>query len=140
MIDIEAEKVMTAAPSAVARIMFDPDHDPQWIGGAKAVEKLSPDPHQPGARVRRAGGFLGKRFFWVTELVEFVPDRVMRMRFVEGPMRGEVVYRIDPDGDGSRVRIRNSGSSSFALPGIGFMLRRSVTADLNRLARIVEAG
>ena len=137
VMDIEVERRMAAAPATVAEIMFDPDHDPSWIGGAKAVERLSPDPHRIGARVRRTGGFLGKRFSWVTELAEYVPDHLMRMRFVEGPMKGEVTYRIEPNGDGSRVFIRNSGGSSFTVPGVGLMLRRSVGKDLERLEQLI---
>jgi hypothetical protein len=60
----------------------------------------------------------------------------LRMRFVEGPMKGgDVTYRIEPDGSGSRVSIGNTG------PGpqlIAWFVRRSVGKDLERLARLVE--
>src|SRR4051794_25298495 len=135
--DVEVSRRIPAAPERVARIMFDPNHDPQWIGGAKAIERLTDDPHAPGARVKRIGGFMGKKFFWVTELAEYEPERLMRMRFVEGPMKGEVSYRIDPDGDGARVSIRNSGGANFSFPGMAWMLRRSVAKDLERLERLV---
>src|SRR4051794_41214535 len=118
--------------------MFDPQRDPEWIGGARAVEPLGSDPHETGARVRRTGGFLGRKFSWVTELLEFKPDRLMRMRFIEGPMKGEVTYRIDPQGSGSRVSIRNAGGSSFSFPGVGWLLKRSVSKDLERLPGPVQ--
>ena len=138
--DVEVSRRMPAPPERVAQIMFDPDRDPEWIGGAKAVERLTPDPHAPGARVKRIGGFMGKKFFWVTELEEFAPGRLMRMRFIEGPMKGEVSYRIDPDGEGALVSIRNSGGANFSFPGMAWMLRRSVAKDLERLEALVRGA
>ena len=135
--DIEVSRRIAAPPARVAEIMFDPDRDPEWIGGARAVERLTPDPHALGARVKRIGGFMGRKFFWVTELAEFEPDRLMRMRFLEGPMKGEVSYRLDPDSDGARVSIRNNGGASFSFPGMAWLLRRSVAKDLERLEGLV---
>lgn len=61
------------------------------------------------------------------------------MRFDEGPMKGGVSYSIEPDGaGGSVVAIRNHGSASFAIPGVGWMVRRSVGKDLDRLIAIAE--
>lgn len=134
--DVEAIRHFDRLPAAVARVMFDPNRDPEWIGGAKSVEPLSGDPTAPGARVRRHGGFMSKKFSWETEVVEHQPGRLLRMRFIAGPMTGGgVTYRIDPDADGSRVAIRNTGPG---IPGMGWFVRRSVGKDLERLARLVE--
>lgn len=138
--DVEVVRHIPASPGQVASIMFDPDHDPQWIGGAKSVERLSPDATAIGARTRRNGGFLGRKFSWVTEVEAFEPDSLLQMRFVEGPMKGGVTYRIEPRGEGSLVSIRNHGGSSFNVPGMAWMLRRSVGKDLERLARLVLAS
>jgi len=130
---------IAASARQVAGIMFDPARDPEWIGGAKSVDPPA-DPSAIGARTRRHGGFLGRKFSWVTEVVEHEPDALLRMKFVEGPMRGEVSYRIEAHGEGSRVSIRNTGGASFEVPGMAWMLRRSVAKDLDRLKRIVETG
>lgn len=135
--DVTASIEIPAPPANIAAIMFDPAHDPAWIGGAKAVEALSPDPVAIGARTRRIGGFLGKRFSWVTEVREYEPGRLLRMAFVEGPMQGEVSYRIEPNAGGSRVSIRNHGGASFRLPGMSRMVRRSVGKDPERLKALV---
>jgi hypothetical protein len=138
-VDVEVSMPMRATPAAVASVMFDPDRDPEWIGGARSVERLSAEPLVPGGRTRRHGGFLGREFSWVTEVLEHVPERLLRMRFVEGPMSGEVCYRIEPIEGGSKVSIRNRGGSSFTLPGMSWILRRSVARDLERLADLVNA-
>jgi hypothetical protein len=137
--DVFVAAEMAASPRRVAAIMFDPSRDPEWIGGARSVDPAV-DPTAIGALTRRHGGFLGKKFSWMTEVVEHERDALLRMKFVEGPMHGEVSYRIEPQGDGSRVSIRNQGGAGFALPGMAWMLRRSVAKDLDRLKRLVETS
>lgn len=136
--DVTASRTIPASPKDIAAVMFDPRRDPEWIGGAKSVEPLSANPTAIGARVRRYGGFMGKKFSWETEVVNHESDRLLDMRFVEGPMKGgEVTYRIEPQALGSRVSIRNRGPG----PGImGWFVKRSVGKDLNRLARLVRSG
>jgi len=116
--------------------MFNPRGDPDWIGGAKSVDPPTGDPTKIGARTTRHGGFMGKKFSWQTEVVAHEPARLLDMRFVEGPMKGgSVTYRIEPDGAGSRVSVRNTG------PGpqiIGWFVKRSVGKDLDRLAKRIE--
>src|SRR3954454_14357437 len=104
-----AARTIAAEPERVASIMFDPLRDPEWIGGAESVLTPTGDPTAIGARVTRHGGFLGRRFSWQTEVVEFQPNRLLRMRFIEGPMKGgDVTYRIEQRDRGSRVSIRNT--------------------------------
>ena len=59
------------------------------------------------------------------------PGPGVRQRPMKG---GSVTYRVEPDGAGSRVSIRNTG------PGpqiVGWFVRRSVAKDLDRLAKLV---
>ena len=138
--DVRVQRRIAAPPSAVARVMFEPENDPRWIGGAKAVQRLTPGPLALGSRVRRDGGFMGRKFHWVTEVAELAPERRLAMRFAEGPMKGGVTYEIAPDDGGALVSIRNHGGASFAFPGLTWMLRRSVAKDLERLEGLVLAG
>jgi len=136
MVDVTASRAIEADPRMVAAVMFDPVRDPDWIGGAKSVDPPTVAPTRIGARVTRHGGFMGRSFSWTTEVEGFEPDHLLRMTFITGPMKGgSVTYRVEPDGGGSRVWIRNTG------PGprfMSWMVRRSVTRDLDRLAMLVE--
>jgi uncharacterized protein YndB with AHSA1/START domain len=131
-----ASRHIKAPSEAVAKVMFDPRRDPEWIGGAKSVDAPPGDPTAVGARTTRHGGFMGRKFSWQTEVAEFEPNRLLRMDFVAGPMKGgDVTYRIEPERGGSRVSIRNTG------PGpqiISWFVKRSVGKDLDRLAKLVE--
>jgi Polyketide cyclase / dehydrase and lipid transport len=140
MLDVTAQETIDRRPAEVARIMFDSRNDPKWIGGAKSVDAPAGDATSVGVRVRRYGGFMGRKFSWVTETIGFHADRLLAMKFVEGPMSGEVTYQVTPKGEGSIVTIRNRGGASFTMPGMAWFLRRSVQADLRRLKALVESG
>ena len=134
--EVTVVRHIDAPPEAVAKLMFDPRRDPEWMGGAKFVDPPDGDPSVLGARVTRHGGFMGRKFSWQTEVAGIEPGRLLEMDFVRGPMKGgSVTYEIEPERGGSKVSIRNAG------PGPGFIawfVRRSVAKDLDRLARLVE--
>jgi hypothetical protein len=57
------------------------------------------------------------------------------MHFIAGPMKGGgVTYRIELEGNGSRVSIRNAGPGPQLM---GWFVKRSVGKDLDRLAKLV---
>jgi hypothetical protein len=141
MVDVTVSQKIDAAPERVAAVLFDPSCDAEWIGGAKKAEILTAElPYGPGYRVRRTGAFLGKRFSWVTEIAEYEPNRLTRMKHVAGPFEGGVDYTVAPSDRGSLVTIRNYGAASFSFPFMATMMRMSVASDLRRLKRIVETG
>jgi Polyketide cyclase / dehydrase and lipid transport len=137
-VDVSVDTLVAAPPSHVRAIMFDPRQDPGWMAAVTAVEPLS-DALRPGALVRRTGRFLGRTLRWTTE-VTAVSDGSLDLTIVDGPMRGTVAYRIDPEGRGSRVTIRNVGEAPGFAPRwlLAYAMRRSLTADLRRLRQMVE--
>ncbi|MER9951988.1 SRPBCC family protein [Mesorhizobium sp. M0047] len=113
MVDITVRSTMAAAADSIATVMFDPSRDPEWIGGVQRVEVIALPPYGIGTRVRRHGAFIGRSFAWVTEVTEFEPGRLVRMKYVSGPFAGGVDYSILPVGEGSEVVIRNYGNANF---------------------------
>lgn len=140
MVDVTVTRDFVAPPEKVAAVMFDSTRDAEWIGGARRAEPLGPEPYGPGHRVKRTGGFLGRSFSWVTEIVRYEPGRRVEMKYVAGPFKGGVDYGIAPHGSGSRVTVRNYGEASFAFPFMGAMMRMSVGGDLKRLQALVDGG
>jgi uncharacterized membrane protein len=137
-IDVSVTTVIDAAPDRVRVIMFDPRQDPTWMAAVKHVEVLSDDMN-PGARTRRTGKFLARTLRWTTE-VRAVSAHALDLEIVDGPMRGTVMYRIEPEGSGSRVTIRNVGLAPGFAPRwlLAAAMRRSLSADLRRLKRAAE--
>ena len=145
-IDVTASLRIEASPGAVAAVEFDPLRDPEWIGGVKTVEALTPLPIREGSEVRRLGGFLGRPIEWVMHVEAFEPDRLVAMHALKSPFPMDVDYVLEPL-DGGRatqasIRIRGTGRAMYGLPSAltGPMVRRSVQGDLGRLKRIVETA
>ncbi len=137
MSDIVASVKIDCAPATVARIMFDPKNDTRWIDGAKKVEPFEGSATGIGTKVKRHGAFWGKNFTWTTETAAFEPDRLLILKYIEGPMTGQAIYEIAANGAGATVAIRNQGAA-LAMPGTATMLKQTLQADLGRLKRLVE--
>lgn len=145
-IDVTATLDIAAPVEAVAAVQFDPRRDPEWIGGVDRVELLTDPPISKGSRVRRIGGFLGRPIEWLMQVEEFEPGGHVGMHALESPFPMDVDYHLERVGDGATrasIRIRGDAKGMYgALPGpiMGWMVRRSVQTDLDRLKRIVESG
>jgi hypothetical protein len=138
MAAIVVQQKIDRTPMVVARVMFDPRNDAKWIDGAKRVEAPAVDATEIGTRVKRHGAFWGRSFSWVTETVAFEQDSKLTLKYVEGPMTGDVTYEIAPEVDGSLVTLRNSTASPLEVPGASTFLKRTLQADLKRLKALVE--
>jgi hypothetical protein len=142
-LDETAEITIRRDPGEVATYMFDPVHDPDWISGISEAEPLDPLPIATGSRIRRRASFLGRRIDYVMEVVELLPARRLAMHAIEAPMPMDVTYEVDPAPEGSVARVRVQGDAGglyrVAGPLIGTQVRRSITADVRRLRKILES-
>ncbi len=139
-LDVFAEIDILAAPADVAAVMFDPEREPEWMSGVTKVEIIDAA-LAPGARVKRAGTFLGRPIAWMTTVEAVHFPHVLALRLGEGPFDGLVRYDIQRSGAGSRVRIRNIGELAAADTPSAVVtgpLREALAADLARLKKIVE--
>ena len=140
-IDVTAERTMSAPPERVAAVMFDPANDPAWMKAVRTAVRQPSDAGSP-PQIRRTGRFLGRTIRWTTEVMEHDPPRRLRLRIVDGPFVGDVIYEIEPHASGSTVRIRNVGEAGQFrfLPRALTMaaMRSALRADLARLSALVE--
>ena len=144
-IDVTATADIAAPPATVAAVQFDPRRDPEWIGGVDRVEVLTDLPISQGSQVRRIGGFMGRPIEWLMRVEAFESERHVGMHALEAPFPMDVDYRLEPTDAGratrASIRIRGDAKGMYgAMPGplMGWMVRRSVQADLRRLKQIVE--
>jgi hypothetical protein len=146
-LDVWSHDVTIARPvEQVTAFAFDPANDPAWIGGIREAELQGDRPIAVGSRVRRVARFLGQRIVYVMDVTELTDGR-MRMHSVEAPFPMDVTYEFTPDGTASggrtraRIRVQGDPGGYYRLAGplLPGMVRRSVTGDLRRLKRIVEA-
>ncbi len=141
-LDVHASIEIARPPHAVAAYEFDPVNDPDWIGGVKAVERLTDGPIGTGARVRRVGAFLGRQIEWVMDVIEYVPERRLALHAIRSPFPMDVAYDLAPVPAGTRasIRIRGEARAMYGLLGplTPLMVRRSLQGDLKRLKRALE--
>jgi len=142
MLDVGAEIEISAEPTAVASIMFDPNREPEWVSVVQTVEVLDPG-IKPGARVRRTGSFAGQPIAWTTEVASFHFPHVLERRLIEGPFVGTVSYQVGRSASGSLVRIRYVGrleglGALLPEPALTDRLQSTMAANLARLKTLVE--
>ncbi|MDB5465981.1 MAG: Polyketide cyclase/dehydrase [Phenylobacterium sp.] len=135
--EFHVEHVIHAAPAEVARIMFDPELEAQWIGKAGNAEKLTDGPISVGSRVRHPAGLLGMRAPFVTEVTELEPDRRLVMEIVEGSESGVVVYQVSPTAGGSVVTVHVRNKPKLPIPQAPWARKHHVEENLHRLATLV---
>jgi uncharacterized membrane protein len=140
-VEVAVHRQMAAPPERVAAVMFDAAREPDWMKAVSSAAWIDAK-LGVGARAWQKGRFLGKDIGWTTEVIGYEPGRRLAMRIDDGPFRGTVEYLVEPAEEGARVTVRNEG----AAPAFAWMprwviqraMRTAMTADLERLRRLVE--
>jgi hypothetical protein len=140
-IDVSASIDIAADPTDVAGVLFDPQREPDWTQVVNAVELID-GALVPGARVRHHGRWLGQEFAWTTAVDAISFPHLLVLKIDDGPFAGTVRYQVQRAGAGTQARVRLTGRAPAldALPHavIEPPLRSALTADLERLKRLVE--
>ena len=144
-LDVTARVEIDRPRDEVAAYVSDPRNDTAWIGGISEVEMLGEPPLREGSRVRRVAAFLGRRFEYVLEVAEFVPNSRILMRSIKSPFPMTVTYEfIDGSNGGTIAQIRTEGDPGViyrvAGPVMSSAVKRSITGDLKRLKTIAEGS
>jgi uncharacterized protein YndB with AHSA1/START domain len=148
---IEAQAVIPAGPEAVFDYLARLDHHWQLMDGSVEVVSLDGDGEDgPDRAVVRLHGPLGVRRTVHTRVLEVERPRLLRGRAGIGHRtdggrvtEGEVVWALDPDGDGTRVRlsatVKCASLSDRAVLALGghAWLRARFQAALARLGGLV---
>ncbi len=125
----------------VAAFMFDPAHDLRWTGGITSSRPDRPGPLRAGSTVVRTASFLGRTFDYGYVVTRADPDRLVEMR-VDRPFPMRVSYQLADAPGGTEVAIRAVGNPGrffgWATPLMTRQVRRSITADLERLRACLE--
>ena len=126
----------------VAAFAMDVAHEPEWIGGVIEATRLGEGPLGEGTRVARVAKFLGRRFEYVNEIIEYEEGVRLSMKSVAGPFPMDICYEFEDAEGGTLARIRVQGEASgffrLASPVLAPMVRRSVQRDLGTLKGLLE--
>jgi hypothetical protein len=87
--------------------------------------------------------FLGRTLRYTYEIVEHVPGERLVMRTAQGPFPMETTYEWSPEGDATRMVLRNRGEpagfSKLVAPLMVPAMKRANAKDLRKLASILHA-
>jgi uncharacterized protein YndB with AHSA1/START domain len=143
VIEFSAEVETSAAPERVWAVMSDIGREPEWMQAVQRVEFTDGSAgYRPGARMRRAGRFIGMTLAWSSEVTEFRPDSLIAFRHTGGALSGESRWEIIPRPGGSTIRFSTRGPAPGplawfpALARLGGRLGQQ--RDVARLKRIAE--
>ncbi len=141
--DVRVDAHIARSPEDVAAYMFDPHHDPDWIGGIERVDPPA-EPVRIGTETHRVARFMGRRIDYILRVIEHVPDRLLVMESIRAPFPMGVAYGVEPDGPGSRVSLRVTGGYGLLMRLAQALVRRqierSLKADLRRLRGRLEVA
>jgi carbon monoxide dehydrogenase subunit G len=114
---------------------------PQWQQGV--VETRPQGDPGVGSRFIEVRSFLGKRMESTIEIVEYEPSRLFTIKVIEGPIPFEVRHTLEPDGEGTRVRVVGEGEpGGFFKLAEGLVTRqvqKAAEKDFAKLKQVLEA-
>jgi hypothetical protein len=141
-VDVRPTIMIRRPRPEVAAFMFDPANDLRWTGGITASTPAQPGPLVEGATVERTARFLGRTFTYGYLVTHHEPDRLLELK-VNRPFPMTVRYELNEHPDGTLVTIHATGTPGrffgWASPLMTRQVRKSITADLNRLRTCLEA-
>jgi len=140
-VDVRPSVTIHRPRHEVAAFMFDPANDLRWTGGITSSEPARPGTLAEGSTVARTAKFLGRTFAYGYVVTRHEPDRLVELK-VDRPFPMIVRYELADDGADTEVAIRASGTPGgffgWATPLLARQVRRSITADLERLRGCLE--
>jgi hypothetical protein len=143
-VDVQVETFIGRSPTVVAAYAGDPANAPKWYANIRSVVWRTPPPVAVGSQLDFVAQFLGRRLSYTYEVVELVAGQSLVMRTADGPFPMETTYCWHPEGEGTRMTLRNRGAPSgfgkVAAPVLQAAMRRATRKDLAALKSLLEGG
>jgi hypothetical protein len=136
--DFFVEQTIHAAPEEVAKIMFDPARENEWVDKATTAEILTSGPLRIGSRVRHEAGVHGWKVSFITEVSAFEPDRKLEMDVVYGTEKGKITYQIAPTAGGAIASIHVHDEGMARIPHSVWARKDQAKENLHNLATVIS--
>ena len=140
MVDQASERIRIGAPtSTVWDIALDFEAYPQWVRDIKRAEVLERDDQGRGTLVEYRAAALGKSINYTLAYDFSQAPRAFSWRLVRGDLlrRLDGTYRLEADGDATRVHYELFADLAAPLPGV--VKRRATTIIMGSALRDLKA-
>ena len=143
MADISHAVTVPAPPERVFPWMLEVDKVPQWVDGVSAYEVVGGGEPGLGARLRQTLTVSGFTMTAESEVVAHDAPRHTATESETNGMRVRIDYRVEPDGDGSRVTqsiaLKPQGlKAKMIAPMVRGQMDAKLPADLERLRALLS--
>lgn len=121
-------------------------NDAEWRAPFPEMKLVSESYEGVGATHIEVRKLLGRRIETLAEAVIYEPDRRWAVRRASGPIRPQVTYTLQPEGNGTRLRFEFDvpvleGMARVLRPLVRLgapLVERSARSDLERLKQALE--
>jgi uncharacterized protein YndB with AHSA1/START domain len=96
---IELDQFIARAPAAVWRALTEPELFARWWTAGDIRPEI-------GHRFTLDMGSWGRQ---QCEVLEIEPEKLLRMTFAEGVLDTTITFRLEPEGDGTRLFFEHAG-------------------------------
>jgi hypothetical protein len=145
VIEVTASAEVELPADELFAFVADMSNNPRWQRGMERSAWITPPPIAVGSRHQQHARFLARDLVSTFEVIEFEPDRSIRIRTIDSPMPMDITRRVEPlSGGRARVHatIRGGPTGALALldPLTKVIVQRSVRGDYARLSRLLAGG
>jgi len=144
LINIESSISIDRTPKDVFAYIANFENNPNWQSGMVEAHFTSEKPLGVGSTYTQVAKFMGRRVDSNFTVVEYDPDRLIKITTTSGSFPITVTRTVVPEGDGTLVRAIVEGDATgfmkLAEPMMRVMVQRSVNADYRRLKSLLETS
>ena len=141
---VEVSRQVEASAPEAFEVISDFERNPSWQKGMRSCRWTTDPPLRVGSTYVQEAGFLGRTIESTFEVIEYEPGRRVKATTIAGSFPITFARTVTPSDGGARIDARIEGDASgffrIATPLMRFMVRRSIEADYDRLARMLEQG
>jgi len=120
----------------------DFENNPLWQGGMETCMWTSDGPIAVGSTYEQVAKFMGRPILTTFKVTALEPGRSISIESIVSTFPIQVTRNVEPSGDGScRVTANVAGQPPLLMrlmPGMNWMVKRSVTQDYARLKELLE--
>ena len=123
--------------SAVFNFVLDGTNNPLWRPAVLDIERVPGKPSGAGAVYKQGlKGPGGRRIDGDYEIVECVPDKLIRFQVIAGPARPTGMYRFEAIGNATRVTVALNLDAKGLTRLISPMIASTMRSEVARLSNL----
>lgn len=123
--------VVEQQPAAVFALIANIERKHEWVAEVESSRQTSPGPVKEGTTYVDHVRFMGRRSEIPTVITAYRPGELLAYRHTGGPIQGELRYTLEPDENGTRLRVQIDAEFPWYFNLLGFILRRQMRKQMD---------